>query len=62
MVRCSGSRDGARCHRFCKFIYLKGAAREANPSWKCDSCQKGNAPFVPKNSERKGQQKQTKKK
>jgi len=35
-----------------------GVALESNIAWTCDSCKQGQKPFIPRDSERKGQQKQ----
>ena len=62
MLQCSATKDDARCQRRLRLIVPKGAVRDPNPSFTCEGCKSGKAPFVARTSERKGQQKQAAKK
>lgn len=61
MIRCSNEVGGERCHRYNRVIAPKGS-RDPNQTHKCETCSSGQKPYVPRDSARKGQQKQVKKK
>ena len=61
MIRCTGEKNGERCHRRLRLVVPKGA-KAPDLTYTCDGCKSGRDPYVPKDSERKGQQKQAKKK
>lgn len=70
MIRCSGTKvikkDDAEttlhCERRLRIFAPKGATIDPNEKYTCEGCKSGKDPFVPRSSERKGQQKQSKKK
>lgn len=58
MVRCSGASDEVRCYRRMRVMAPKGVVIDPDYAWTCDPCRGGQKPYVPRSSERKGQQKQ----
>lgn len=58
MIRCSGEREGERCYRYARFVRAKGS--HSDFSYTCEGCSTGQKPYVPRSSQRKGQQKQAK--
>lgn len=45
MVRCSN----APCYRQTRYVNLNDSRQNTNPPWICENCEKGNAPYIPKN-------------